>query len=270
MKKFAIIFILFLTVACARIPAPVVTVEPGPESTVIELTVTEAPSVELDWDRDPETLIIQLSSSGGGSAPTAALVNQLFVAQVWGDGRIIWVTWDDDFQRQVWQGQLSEAEMAALLQTFADKRFFRMKARYAPLANVIDGSTTRIRVKLLSTEKEVSEYVNGAPDEFHELIDLLTSGAGVAGTPYLPQSGQLTARELEAEAWLEQTALPLWDAAALGVDLQEAAGIWLEGDALTHAWEAVNRNPAFPIVAQDGRYFELHLRLPELSVMAPR
>jgi hypothetical protein len=208
MKKAVIIFMLLLTTGCALLSPLELTREPDAEA-----NVTQPPSVELAWDSDPEALVIQVFAGGSGSAPTAALVNELFAAQVWGDGRIIWAAWTDEFQRQVWQGQLSEAEMAALLHT---------------------------------------------------------SGAGVEGTPYLPQSGQLTAREIETEAWMQQTALPLWDAAALGVDLQEAAGIWLEGDALLHAWEAVNRNPGFPIVAQDGRYFELHLRLPDVSVMAPR
>lgn len=265
MKKIATFCMLLLATGCALLSPAELPQEPG-----VAVKVTQPPSAELAWDTDPETLVIQVFAGGSGSAPTAALVNELFAAQVWGNGRIIWTTWTDDFQRQVWQGQLSEAELAALLQTVADKGFLRMKARYAPRETVMDGSTTRISIHLLESSQEVSEYVSGAPDGFHELVELLTSGAGVAGTPYLPHSGQLTARELEAEAWLEQTALPLWDAAALGVDLQEAAGIWLEGDALTHAWEAVNRNPAFPIVAQDGRYFELHLRLPELSVMAPR
>lgn len=267
MKKLAAIFMLFLITACTFLPSPESTPEPDSES---ESDTSQTPSSELAWDHNPETLVIQVFSGGGGSAPTAALVNQLFVAQVWGDGRIIWATWDDDFQRQVWQGQLSEAEMAALLQTFADKRFFRMKARYAPLANVIDGSTTRIRVKLLSTEKEVSEYVNGAPDEFHELIDLLTSGAGVEAAPYFPQTGQLTAREIDTKEWMENAELPIWDATALGLDLHEAGSVWIEGEALLKAWEVVNQNSAFPIVAQGDSYFELHLRLPEVGVMAPR
>lgn len=265
MKKAVIIFMLLLTTGCALLSPPELTREPDAEA-----NVTQPPSVELAWDPDPEALVIQVFAGGSGSAPTTALVNELFAAQVWGDGRIIWAAWTDEFQRQVWQGQLSEAEMDALLQTVADKGFLRMKARYAPRETVMDGSTTRISVHLLESSQEVGEYVSGAPDEFHELVELHTSGAGVEGTPYLPQSGQLTAREIETEAWMQQTALPLWDAAALGVDLQEAAGIWLEGDALLHAWEAVNRNPGFPIVAQDGRYFELHLRLPDVSVMAPR
>lgn len=265
MKKLVAICILFLITACTVGQVPEATRESDPEP-----QITEASSAELAWDPDPETLIIQAFADIGGSAPTAALINQLFAAQVWGDGRIIWVTWTDDFQRQVWQGQLSEAEMAALLQTFADKRFFRLKARYAPRETVMDGSTIGIKVYLLDRSQEVSEYVSGAPDRFHELFDLLISGAGAEGVPYLPQSGQLTAREIEFDEWREQPERPTWDAAALGVDLHEAESLWLEGDALARAWEVVNQNPRFPIVEQDGSYFELYLRLPEIGVMAPR
>lgn len=282
MKKFAMIFILFLITGCATVSAPAVTVEPDPEPTVteptvteptvIEPTVTEAPSVELDWDRDPETLVIQVAASGSGSASNAALINQLFMSQVWGDGRIVWTTWADDYndygdyQRYVWQGQLSEAEMTTLLETFADKGFFRMKARYAPDENVLDGGTTRLSVHLLSREKVVSEYFYGAPDGFHELIDLLTSGAGVEATPYVPQSGQLDA--IEAPDYMAEGEYPIWDATALGLDLHDAARVWVEGDALLTAWEVVNQSSFFPIVVQDGSYFELYLRLPEIGVMA--
>ncbi|MEZ4590664.1 MAG: hypothetical protein R3D55_05900 [Chloroflexota bacterium] len=265
MKKLVAICILFLITACTSQPSSESTPEPD-----LDEGISQTSASELAWNPDPEALIIQAFADIGGSAPTAALINQLFVAQVWGNGRITWVTWTDDFQRQVWQGQLSEAAMTDLLETIDDKGFFRLRARYAPRENVMDGSTIGIKVYLLARSQEVSEYVSGAPDKFHELFDLLISGAGAEGVPYFPQSGQLTAREIEIDEWREQPERPTWDAAALGVDLQEAQNLWLEGDALTRAWEVVNENPRFPIVEQDGRYFELHLRLPELGVMAPR
>lgn len=245
MKKLLAICILFLITSCG------------------------SQSPELTWDHAPETLIIQVSSSGGGSAPNAALINDLFDAQVWGDGRIVWTTWAEDYQRQVWQGQLSEAEMTALLQTFVDKGFFGMQARYAPEGNIVDGGTLSLSVHLPSTSTKVSEYINGAPSEFHDLVDLLTSGAGVAGTPYLPQSGHLDAREINQDM-VDKTDLPVWDAAALGLDLHDAERIWIEGDALMRAWEVVNKNYIFPIIVQGDSYYELRLRLPELSIMAPQ
>ena len=260
MKKFVMIFILSLMVACTAELSPEAPGEPDPEP-----PATEPLAVEPTWDQNPETLVIQVSYDIGGSAPTAALLNQVFVSQVWGDGRIVWVTWDDDHHRYVWQGQLSEAEMAALLDTIADKGFFRMKEHYAPRENVMDGSTLTIRVYLDSTLTQVSEYDEGAPRGFHELVDLLTSGAGAEGTPYFPQSGQLDAREIEAREGREY---PIWDATALGLDLHDAARVWVEGDALLTAWEVVNQSSSFPIVVQDGSYFELHLRLPEIGVMA--
>lgn len=144
-----------------------------------------------------------------------------------------------------------------------------MQARYEPKETILDGSPIGINVHLLSTSREVREYVTGAPPEFHELFDLLTSGAGVKGTPYLPQSAQLNAREINSRDWTTKTEFPVWDAAALGLDLHDAMRVWVEGDALTYAWEIVNQNSAFPIVVQGDSYFELHLRLPELSVMGP-
>ena len=261
MKTLVAICILFLLTACTFLPSSESTREPDSES-----DISQTSSSKLAWDHDPEALVIQVFSDIGGSAPTAALINQLYVAQVWGDGRITWVTWTDDFQRQVWQGQLSEAEMASLLETIDDKGFFRLKARYAPRENVMDGSTIGIKVYLLERSQEVSEYDSGAPDRFHELFDLLISGAGADGTPYVPQSGQLDAREIDAREGREY---PIWDATALGLDLHDAARVWVEGDALLTAWEVINQSSSFPIVMQGDTYFELHLRLPEMGMMAP-
>ena len=255
MKKLIAICLLLLLASCTSPPQ-------SPQS-------PQPQSPELTWDHDPATLIIRVAFSGGGSAPNAALVNELFGAQVWGDGRIIWITWDKDYHRQVWQGQLSEAQMTSLLETFADKGFFDMDARYEPDEDILDGGATSLSVHLLSTSTQVSEYLNSAPDEFHELTALLSSGAGVEGTPYMPPSGQLTAREITPRDGMDSPELPIWDATALELDLHDAERIWVEGDALARAWEAVNRNSAFPIMVQGDSYFELYLRLPELSVMEP-
>lgn len=246
MKRIITICILFLTTSCAWLPSP-----------------------ELTWNHDPATRIIEVSSANG-LEPRAAYLNGFPAAQVWGDGRIVWQTWDEDYQRQVWQGQLSEAELATLLKTFADKGFFGMNNRYAPKEDILDGSTTRISVHLLSASTTVSEYVSGAPPQFYELIDLLTSGAGVKATPYIPQSGHLTAKEIKPQNELDKTALPIWDATALGLDLHDAAGIWLEGDALMYAWEVVNQDHSYPIIMQGDSYFELYLQLPELTGQTPR
>ena len=71
------------------------------------------PPPDLAWDHDPEALIIK-ATSGGGLQPEAAYYNEIHQALLWGNGRIIWQTRNDDHNRLVWQGRLSEEEMTTL------------------------------------------------------------------------------------------------------------------------------------------------------------
>ncbi|MCP4425582.1 MAG: hypothetical protein GY803_13895 [Chloroflexi bacterium] len=227
------------------------------------------PPPDLSWDHDPEAIVIRVSGDDG-LVPMAAVYNDLPHAVVWGDGRIVWQTYGDDSERLVWQGQLSEQEMADLLQTFVDKGFFRLKSGYAPKEQVYDSSSTNLQVILLNEYKNVSEYHDGAPRRFHELVGLVGSGAGAEGQPYVPKSGHLTASPLTIREGMDLTAVPRWDAAALGLDLADATGIWVEGEALARAWEIVNQKFWSPQVMQGDELYELYLQLPEITGWEPR
>lgn len=227
------------------------------------------PPPDLAWDHDPETMIIRVTN-GGGLEPAAAVYNRIPNGQVWGDGRIVWTSRGENGERLVWQGQLSEAEMTALLQTFADKGFWRLKDFYEPREQIFDSSTTSVTVNLLVESKRVSEYHSGAPRAFHELAGRVASGAGVAGTPYEPQRGYLTANPTQPWADLDTAVLPVWEAEAAGLSLDEAlSGAWVEGPALAQAWEAVNRKYWGPLIAEEDRLYELYLEIPELTGREP-
>lgn len=219
---------------------------------------------ELTWDHSPDALIIQVTS-GGGMEPEAAHRNRIPDAQVWGDGRIIWQTFNEDNVRQVWEGQLSEADMMALLQTFADKGFWRLKDHYEPKSEVFDSSSTSLHVNLLAENKRVSEYHSGAPNRFYELIGLMGSGAGATSQPYLPQAGYLDYYPLNADNYLDSPELPVWDAEAAGLSLEDVPDGLIEGAALLQAWDAVNQKYWSPIVVEGEDYYELYLEIPELT-----
>lgn len=219
------------------------------------------PPPELTWDHDPDTIIIKVTV-GGGLQPTAAAFNAIPRAIVWGDGRIIWQTHDDAYNRLVWQGQLNEEEMASLLQTFADKGFFRMDNHYAPKEPVYDSSSTSLRLNLLAGPYSVSEYHDGAPRAFHELVGLVSSGAGAEGQPYIPGNGYLTAVSLQNG---DPTGLPIWDADTMGLNLDDAHETLVEGETLARAWEIVNQKEWSPLVIQGDDVYELHLQIPELT-----
>ena len=111
--------------------------------------------------------------------------------------------------------------------------------------------------------------IEGAPEAFHTLYDLLKTGAGASGVPFTPEAGYLQAREFGKASENDQTALP-WASKEMGFSLQESAnGLWIEGAALEIVWDAVNAHPG-GLVFQDGEMlYILTLQVPGLSRMEP-
>ena len=224
------------------------------------------PPPDLTWEHSPETVIIR-TSNGGGMEPMAAHFNRIPDAVVWGDGRIVWQTFGENGVRQVWQGQLSEDEMADLLQTFANKGFWRMKQNYEPRGEVFDSTTTSLRVNLLAESKGVNEYHDGAPQAFHELVSLISNGAGVEGQPYVPQSGYLMVYPLNPS--YTANGASVWDADAAEARLSDLEDGWVEGAVLLQAWQIVNQGYWSSVVENDGEYYEIYLQMPELTGREP-
>ena len=219
------------------------------------------PPPELTWDHSPDALIIQ-ATSGGGMEPEAAYRNRIPDAQLWGNGRYIWQTFDENNSRQVWEAQLSEDEIVGLLQTFADKGFWRLKDHYEPRSEVFDSSSTSLRVNLLEENKRVGEYHSGAPRKFHELRGMVSSGAGADGQPYIPQSGYLTVIPRDDFGYPD---IPVWDAEAAGISLEDILDGPVGGAALIQAWEIVNQQYWAPYVVDGEYYYELFVEIPELT-----
>ena len=144
-----------------------------------------SPAPDLTWDPSPDALIIR-ATGDGGMEPVVAPINRIPFAQVWGDGRIIWTTSQADGTREVMRGQLTQAQLTALLEEFAREGFFRWKNHYSPRDMVYDSTTTSLYVNLLEESKGVSEYHDGAPKGFGKLVGRVSSGAGAEGQAHVP------------------------------------------------------------------------------------
>ncbi len=225
------------------------------------------PTPELAWDPSPDAVLIEAVNCCG-LVPGGFVESYIPDARLWGDGRIVWVTQQDEGGRQVWEGHLSEAEVRALLQDFAASGFFEWKEHYEPELIATDLPTKSLTVYLQGKTKRVSEYMSGAPPDFHRLYDWLASGAGAEGRPYRPQRGLL---RVWPTADSPERDLPTWDAARLGVDLAQVGeeGQWIEGGALQLAWELSNENPWNPVVVQDGVAYGITLAVPGVTWREP-
>jgi hypothetical protein len=223
------------------------------------------PRPALEWDESPEAVIIE-AYSGGGLVPQTWILNNLPVARVYGDGRIVWVEWGGDGKRTVYEGTLTREQMTALLTQFSDAGFFGWDNFYGPVETVYDAGTTTLNVNLLSESKGVSEYFEGAPAKFNDLLNTLSEGAGATGTAFAPATGYLTAFPAGDNS---QPSDYRWPDETAGFTLAEATGgRTIEGEALALAWEIVNAQ-YYSLVESGGQQYQLALQIPGLSQVEP-
>jgi len=245
----------------APLPSPATTTTRSPDQP------TAQPSGPF-WDTSPTARIIRLYggwSMAGACNPTNYYILQ---AQVWGDGRIIWVQ-SDGIARRVFEGKLTTDQMKSLLRHIVEAGFFGWEDKY----NALGGNSYSPRylsVNLIGQSKEISEH-GAAPDAFYELRDFISNGVGVAGHEFAPVRGYLTATSFPWATEEEQERLPLWPDHAAGFTLDQVGnGRYVEGEALAAVWQAVNQNPrACVLVKSNGQVYAVAVQIPEVSFSEP-
>lgn len=222
------------------------------------------PRPPLEWDTAADALIIE-AYHAGGLAPQNYILNEIPLARVYGDGRIVWVE-SEGLRRRIYQGTLTEAELRSLLTQFSDAGFFGWEPLYGPVNEVRDAGSLVLAVNLKSGRTQVVEYLEGAPPKFHALLDAVSSGAGVVGVEYTPTTAYLIALPAVGSP---QPPSYIWPDAEVGFTLAEAVGgRYVEGQALALAWDIVNTD-YLARVESDGRTYQLAVQVPGISRVAP-
>lgn len=185
-------------------------------------------------------------------------------AQVWGDGRIIWV--EGDAPRRVLTGRLTSDQMTSLLQHIVDAGFFGWAHRYG-----IGGSThapRHLSVSLVGQSTEVVAY-DLPPSAYSELTAFLQGGAGATGSDLIPNRGHLTAHCWPSIEGITPSAQ--WPDAAAGFALDGLGdGRYIEGETLSFAWQTVNQSPTAPVyVKSNGQTCVIMVQIPGVSFFEP-
>jgi len=221
------------------------------------------PRPAVEWDHSPEAVVLRATFCCG-LVPQFYAENYIPEVQIWGDGRLIWVEELDGGARRVLVGALTETELAALLQRFVDAGFFGWADNYANY-DITDGATQCLRLTLSSLSKSVCEYYEGAPAAFHTLYAEAASGAGAAGSEFVPAEGFLSVWPAQAPSSADDDVLD-WDPAVTGLSLAEVAGeVPVDGNALALAWRVVNRSAWQPLVREGNGYYYLVVSIPGLN-----
>ena len=83
-----------------------------------------APPPDINWNRNPKAIVIAFDSTG-----YEIDYNHIPRAQLWGDGRFVWVEYDVHGRRDVFQASLIEDQISEIIQEFIDAGFFRPNLR---------------------------------------------------------------------------------------------------------------------------------------------
>jgi hypothetical protein len=155
----------------------------------VDEDLSDAPRPEVIREKNPEEKIVSGTLCCGYTSPLVPL-NYIPAVQIWGDGHMIWVENFNDGSRFVREAWLSPDIMQASLQTVVDAGFYGMQDSYKnPL--VADLPEKCLGVNLADNQKQVCEYYQGAPQEFHNLYDYFANGLGVDGEAYVPKTAYL-------------------------------------------------------------------------------
>jgi hypothetical protein len=233
--------------------------------TVFLLGGCAGPKVDLTYPTGADDLVIQANSTGG-LVPDAYIQSHIPAFRLWGDGRVIGTEWKDG-QASVWEGHLTAEEIAALLEWIADKGFFRMDNHYTVKNPPLDLPTDSVRVNLVSGEKTVGEYYDGAPRAFGEIYGRLRAGAGASDVhPYQPGIGWVI---VEPITW-DTTREPVpWPDSLTPVPSEMGEGIWVEGDLLAFLWQGRLEQGPWMVYEVGGEPYGLVLQVPGLMPAAP-
>jgi hypothetical protein len=222
------------------------------------------PRPTVDWDRSAASVVLSATYCCG-LVPQYYAENYLPDVLIFGDGRIVWVEDLEGGARRVNEGVLSEAELAALLQSVVDAGFFGWADNYANY-NVTDLPNKCLHVRLAEASKSVCEYYEGAPAAFHTLYREAASGAGTPAAEFVPSEGRLSVFPTVASDNLTPEDYVVWDPAVAGISLSQVTPEQIiDGNALALAWRAVNRSSWTPLVREGDDYYYVVVGIPGLN-----
>lgn len=261
------LYFLALLAACVPFEAEPTVV--GRQSEVI----TSIAQVEVSWLHDPEVRIIRVTFCCSPLMSPAEETAYLPEAQVWGDGRIIWV--EHGPLQRVLVSSLSEEQMMGLLRHILEAGFFHWQDQYSSEFPPTDTPSRCIDIHMEVRSKQVCELEGGAPLAFEEIYMILTRGAGAEGKDYVPEVSYLSGFKVD-ESSLRANGIPLpepdleWPM-ELGISPAEAIqGIWIEGEPLARIWRAAMDNVfSSPIVVDESGAYGLVVQVPGVSLIEP-
>ncbi len=215
---------------------------------------TITPSAE--WDNSPEKRIISVFPLMEGD------YSYIRPVQVWGDGRIVWVSGSPGSPRKVMVGYLPPEEIKRILSQVKKSGFYKALGEFKTGAP----SITYLEIHLKNASH--SEAIDPEDETLWGLVRYLESGAGATPQEYVPKSGlmyMIPVEELEPTA--DKEPYYQWPDEKFQDDLgsiyHHHEEIFVQGERLDFAWQVVNSG--HPIVESNGKVYWIGLHIPEIG-----
>ncbi len=210
---------------------------------------------DLAYNADAGTLLVQAQTIGPPRPPP----DECYVLpdlRVWGDGRVVRVTFQGD-KREIAVGHLSPARIAQLLSFLQGQGALSAWPREMPNPS---GSGFSFEVHLQSGV--VDNWSNSTPAFFPKLLDLLNADV----KPLIPQPAFLIATAgsttpEQVQEWPERFNISL----AQAMD----QGLWISGEPLDFLWNDANNGRSLHTFRQNGKMYAVALEIPGVGPREP-
>ena len=264
MKRwFVLLSMAILVSACSAIA--------GDSSNTTDQSTSETTNNDdalVNWDRDPLSIVFQADVIGGVGYGTFTEANRVPRCTIYGDGRLVWLSPDDE----VLFDFLTDQQITNFV-TFltVEERFFTYEGGLDTLMPSPEFPITDILQLNVNGIEHVSDsFGNWAGDYFSRLLD------ACIGLSEQPRRFQPSEGWFSVDIVVFDSSLPSipWEAEAAGLSLFDVAempnsSIWLENALVLPIWTAIRDNNGRVQFSQDGDEFIVALRVPGVTVDSP-
>jgi len=205
------------------------------------------------WDTSPDQVLISYEVNDG-----EVDIGYIPDFRVWGDGHILWVERDSNFNREIYEGYLPQSELVTLVNQFADAGLYKWFGNTGDSLNFVG-------VKLL--DRYDSLPVDGNPKISH-LVDYLKSGAGVDAEEFIPTVGYLYVLPFQKTEYKNTNVIPAqwaenrYESNFENFDRSFPDGKEITGDELNFVWQIINHSP---FIKSNDKIYWIALEIPKIT-----
>ncbi len=216
------------------------------------------PSAE--WNTSPDNVVITSEHWGEVS------IGDIPDVRIWGDGHMMWLQHTNQGRRQVKEAYLSREDMSRIVNTLIQSGFF-VGYRWPTILPELSSYPT-LYVSLQDSWHR--EEINQQNPSLDALVRYLQSGAGHAGTEFVPTTGVLVVIPIEDTEFRDShfDIKYQWPEDAFGHDLASVLAnqysATITGKELAFAWDVAN-DPG-PLVASNDRIYWLTVVIPGITL----